>query len=74
VPVSGVIGGGAAACGYLRSKTEVRELFEGLEIVAPYPAADPDLTWVGRLDCEDPTLADSEGSRWLYCAVAQKTS
>jgi S-adenosyl methyltransferase len=64
----------AAGGGYLRSKTEVRELFDGLEIVAPYPGADPDLTWVGLWDCEDPTLADSEGSRWLYCAVAQKTS
>jgi S-adenosyl methyltransferase len=64
----------AAGGGYLRSKAEVRELFEGLEIVSPYAGADPDLTWVGLWDCEDPTLADSEGSRWLYCAVAQKTS
>jgi S-adenosyl methyltransferase len=64
----------AAGGGYLRSKAEVRELFEGLEIVPPYAGADPDLTWVGLWDCEDPTLADSEGSRWLYCAVAQKTS
>jgi hypothetical protein len=64
----------AAGGGYLRSKTEVRELFEGLEIVAPYTGADPDLTWVGLWDCEDPALADSEGSRWLYCGVAKKTT
>jgi len=64
----------AAGGGYLRSKTEVRELFEGLEIVPPYAGADPDLTWVGLWDCEDPALADSEGSRWLYCGVAKKTS
>ena len=64
----------AAGGGYLRSKTEVRELFEGLEIVSPYAGADPDLTWVGLWDCEDPALADSEGSRWLYCGVAKKTS
>ena len=64
----------AAGGGYLRSKTEVRELFEGLQIVPPYVGADPDLTWVGLWDCEDPALADSEGSRWLYCAVAKKTS
>ena len=64
----------AAGGGYLRSKTEIRELFEGLEIVSPYPGADPDLTWVGLWDCEDPVLADSEGSRWLYCGVAKKTA
>ena len=64
----------AAGGGYLRSKTEVRELFEGLEIVPPYAGADPDLTWVGLWDCEDPALADSEGSRWLYCGVAKNTS
>jgi hypothetical protein len=64
----------AAGGGYLRSKTEVRGLFEGLEIVPPYPGADPDLTWVGLWDCEDPALADSEGSRWLYCGVAKKTA
>jgi S-adenosyl methyltransferase len=64
----------AAGGGYLRSKTEIRELFEGLEIVQPYPGADPDLTWVGLWDCEDPALADSEGSRWLYCGVAKKTA
>jgi len=29
---------------------------------------------VGLWDCEDPALADSEGSRWLYCGVAKKTS
>jgi hypothetical protein len=63
----------AAGGGYLRSKTEVRELFEGLEMVPPYPGADPDVTWVGLWDCEDPELADSEGSRWLYCGVAKKT-
>jgi trans-aconitate methyltransferase len=64
----------AAGGGYLRSKAEVRELFEGLEIVPPYAGADPDLAWVGLWDCEDPALADSEGSRWLYCGVAKKTS
>jgi hypothetical protein len=63
----------AAGCGYLRSKAEVRKLFEGLQIVPPYTGADPDLTWVGLWDCEDPVLADSEGSRWLYCGVAKKT-
>lgn len=64
----------AAGGGYLRSKAEVHELFDGLEIVPPYAGAAPDLTWVGLWDCEDPALADSEGSRWLYCGVGKKTS
>jgi hypothetical protein len=64
----------AAGGGYLRSKAEVSKLFAGLEIVPPYAGADPELTWVGLWDCEDPVLADSEGSRWLYCGVAKKTS
>src|SRR5215472_9839727 len=64
----------AAGGGYLRSKAEVSKLFEGLQIVSPYAGADRDLTWVGLWNCEDPELADSEGSRWLYCGVAKKTS
>ena len=64
----------AAGGGYLRSKAEVSQLFEGLQIVPPYAGADRDVTWVGLWGCEDPVLADSEGSRWLYCGVAKKTS
>jgi trans-aconitate methyltransferase len=64
----------AAGGGYLRSKAEVSLLFDGLQIVQPYAGADRDLTWVGLWNCEDPVLADSEGSRWLYCGVAKKTS
>jgi hypothetical protein len=64
----------AAGGGYLRSKDEVRKFFEGLTLVPPYPDADPDVTWVGLWGCEDPALADSEGSRWLYCGVARKAS
>jgi len=64
----------AAGGGYLRSKDEVRKLFEGLTLVPPYPDAEPDVTWVGLWNCEDPALADSEGSRWLYCGVARKDS
>lgn len=47
-------------------------LFDGLELVAPYEGAEPDVAWVGLWGCEDPVLADSEGSRWLYCGVARK--
>lgn len=57
---------------YLRSKDEVRRLVSGMEIVPPYEGAEPDVTWVGLWNCEDPQEADSEGSRWLYCVVARK--
>ena len=44
-----------------------------LEIVPPYAGAGSEITWVGLWQCYDPVLADSDGSRWLYCAVAGKT-
>jgi hypothetical protein len=58
--------------GFPRSKDEVRKLFDGLELVPPYAGAEPDVTWVGLWGAEDPVLADSEGSRWLYCGVARR--
>jgi hypothetical protein len=66
------IGMRASGGSYLRSKDEVRRFFDGLELVAPYAGAAPDVTWVGLWNCEDAELADSEGSRWLYCGVARK--
>lgn len=62
----------SAGGNYLRSRDQVRQLFGSLEIVPPYEGASPDVTWVGLWGCEDPEAADSEGSRWLYCAVARK--
>lgn len=59
---------------YLRSRAEVTALLNGLEIVSPYEGAPPEVTWVGLWGCEDVEAADSEGSRWLYCAVARKTA
>ena len=38
----------------------------------PYDGAEPDLTWVGLWGADDLEMADSEGSRWLYCAVAKR--
>jgi hypothetical protein len=57
-----------------RSKDEFRAMFGDLEIVPPYEGVGPDITWVGLWQCYDPALADSDGSRWLYCAVAKKTA
>lgn len=69
-----MIGEQAAGGSFYRSKDEVRGLFDGLWLVPPYEGAPADVTWVGMWGCEDPVLADSEGSRWLYCGVARKHS
>ncbi|WP_460522132.1 SAM-dependent methyltransferase [Flindersiella endophytica] len=55
-----------------RSKQEVTGLFDGLEIVPPYPGAVPEPTWLGLWAAEDPDAADSEGGRLGYCAVGRK--
>jgi S-adenosyl methyltransferase len=46
----------------------------GESMVPPYEGAGPEVTWVGPWHCYDPALADSDGSRWLYCAVARKSA
>ena len=62
----------SAGGNFLRSRDQVRQLVGELEIVPPYDDAVAEVTWVGLWGCEDPAAADSEGSRWLYCAVAAK--
>lgn len=57
---------------YFRSKAGIERFFEGLEIVPPYEGAEPAVTYAGLWDCEDPELADSDGSRWSFCAVARR--
>jgi S-adenosyl methyltransferase len=57
---------------YLRSKPEVERLFDGLDIEPPYEGAKPVVTYTGHWGAEAPELADSEGSRWCYCAVARR--
>ena len=57
---------------YYRSRAKVERFFDGLEIVPPYDGAEPAVTFAGYWGCEDVKLADSEGSRWLYCGVARK--
>jgi hypothetical protein len=56
---------------YFRSRAGVARFFDGLEIVPPYSGAEPALTYSGLWGAEDVALADSDGSRWLYCAVAR---
>lgn len=57
---------------YYRSRAKVERFFDGLELVSPYAGAEPAVTFAGYWGCEDQELADSEGSRWLYCGVARK--
>ena len=57
---------------YFRSKAKVERFFSGLELVPPYEGAEPGVTFTGLWGAEDVKLADSEGSRWLYCGVARK--
>jgi O-methyltransferase involved in polyketide biosynthesis len=56
---------------YFRGKTEVARFFDGLELVPPFAGAPPELTFSGLWGAEAPELADSDGSRWLYCGVAR---
>jgi trans-aconitate methyltransferase len=57
---------------YLRTRDEVTRLFDGLELVPPYPEATPGITYVGVWGADDPEEADSEGSRVLYCGVGRR--
>ena len=64
--------GGSTGGWFPRSKAEFRAMIGELEIVPPYEGAGPEVTWVGLWQCYDVAMADSDGSRWLYCAVAKK--
>ena len=57
---------------YLRTRAEVERFFDGLELVPPYEGATAAVTYVGEWGAEDPELADSDGSRWSYGAVARR--
>src|SRR5260370_15648634 len=57
---------------HLRTRDEVGRFFEGLEFVPPYADAEPGITYVGMWGPADPELADTEGSRVLYCGVAKR--
>jgi hypothetical protein len=56
---------------HFRSKAQVEDFFAGLELVPPYKGAPPEVTFAGLWGAEDPELADSEGSRWMYSGVGK---
>lgn len=55
---------------HFRSKADIERFFGGLEMVAP-DGTPPAVVHVGEWGADDPGLADSDGSRWLYCGVAR---
>jgi hypothetical protein len=57
---------------YFRSRAAIARFFDGLEMVPPYHGAEPAICYTGVWGAEDPTLADTDGQRWLYCGVARK--
>ncbi len=62
----------ATASAFPRTKAEIERFFTGLELVPPFAGAGPELTNVGLWGSEDPSLADTDGSRAFYCAVARR--
>jgi len=58
---------------HFRSRPEVERLFDSLNLVSPRDPEGPGrLCYVGDWEAEDADLADSDGSRWLYCGVARR--
>ncbi|TDC95716.1 SAM-dependent methyltransferase [Actinomadura sp. 7K507] len=57
---------------YMRSRPDVERFFDGMEIVPPWKGAEPKVCYIGEWGAEDPEAADSDGSRWAYCAVARR--
>jgi hypothetical protein len=58
---------------HFRSRPEVERLFDRLKLVSPRDPGGPGrLCYVGDWEAEDADLADSDGSRWLYCGVARR--
>ncbi len=55
-----------------RTRAEFERFFDGLTIVPAYPGAAPGAAFIGLWGCEDPTAADTDGSRWAYAAAGRK--
>jgi hypothetical protein len=58
---------------HFRSRPDIERLFTGLDLVSPrHPDGGARLDYAGDWGAEDLVLSDSDGSRWLYCAVARR--
>ncbi len=57
---------------YFRSREQVGRFFAGLELQAPLPGAKREVSYAGLWGAEDPSAADTDGSRAIYCGVARR--
>jgi hypothetical protein len=57
---------------HFRSREQIARFFDGLDLLPPYPGSASKLAPVGQWGAEDPEVADTDGSRWAYCAVGRK--
>lgn len=56
---------------HLRPKADVERFFDGLEMAPPGEGGKPAVCFAGEWRPEDPAVARSVGSAWLYCGVAR---
>jgi S-adenosyl methyltransferase len=57
---------------HFRTRQQIARFLDGLELVPPSDReSEGRLCYAGDWGAEDPVLADSDGSRWLYCGVAR---
>jgi len=52
---------------FFRGREQITGFVSGLQLVPPYPGAEPAVTYVGEWRADDPAAADSDGSRWGCC-------
>lgn len=58
---------------HFRSQEEIAGFFADMELVSPSsPESEEALSYAGVWGAEDAAVADSDGSRWLYCGVARR--
>jgi hypothetical protein len=58
---------------HFRSRADVEPLFTGLDLIPPHHKdTQGRLCYAGDWGAEDLALSDSDGSHWLYCAVARR--
>lgn len=57
---------------HFRSRAEIERFFAGLDILPPFEGGAQTLVHLGEWGAEDPESANSDGSRWGYCAVARR--
>jgi hypothetical protein len=57
---------------HFRSREQVERFFAGLELQPPIQGAKPAVSYVGLWGAENPSAADTDGSRSIYCGVGRR--